>query len=51
MTQKQLAEMCGVSLTTISLYEHDKQDPSLFNATCIADALGVSLDWLAKGKK
>ena len=47
LTQKELSAMSGVPITTISCYEANKSDPSLFKLTCIADVLGVSLDWLA----
>ncbi len=46
-TQAELAEMVGVSGQTISAYERNLQTPSLDIAVGIADALGVSLDWLA----
>ena len=47
ITQEELAEMVGVSGQTISAYERNIQTPSLDKAAGIADALGVSLDWLA----
>lgn len=47
ITQEELAEMVGVSGQTISAYERNIQTPSLDIAVGIADALGVSLDWLA----
>lgn len=47
ITQEELAEMVGVSGQTISAYERNIQTPSLDVAVGIADALGVSLDWLA----
>ena len=47
ITQEELAEMVGVSGQTISAYERNIQTPSLDIAAGIADALGVSLDWLA----
>ena len=46
-TQAALAEMIGVSGQTISAYERNIQIPSLDIAVRIADALDVSLDWLA----
>jgi transcriptional regulator with XRE-family HTH domain len=51
LTQMQLAEAAGLSRCLIYRYEADLHDPSLFNATCIADALGVSLDYLARGEQ
>jgi transcriptional regulator with XRE-family HTH domain len=51
LTRNQLAEVSGLSRHLIYKYESDLHDPSLFNATCIADALGVSLDYLARGEQ
>ena len=47
MSQKRLAESSGISVNGIANYEHDVTEPLLFSPGCIADALGVSLDWLA----
>lgn len=47
MTQVQLADKSGVHHNMISLYELDKAEPSLLNACCLADTLGVPLDFLA----
>lgn len=43
----QLADQSKVSKTSISAYEHDAIEPSFFKMIQIANALGVSLDWLA----
>lgn len=51
ITQDTLAELAGLTRTSVNFYESDKHDPSFFNATCIADVLGVSLDWLAGRKE
>lgn len=45
-TIKGLALQSGVSATAIYSYENGWRNPSLINATNIADVLGVSLDWL-----
>jgi transcriptional regulator with XRE-family HTH domain len=45
--QFELAKKIGVSLVTMNHYERGIVEPSWFNAICIADALGVSLDYLA----
>ena len=45
--QKELAETACISINTLRAYEQGKHEPSLFCATCLARALGVSLDWLA----
>lgn len=47
---EELAREIGVSRQMLNKYETDRADPKLFTATCIADALGVSLDYLVKGK-
>jgi transcriptional regulator with XRE-family HTH domain len=49
LTQEQLAQKIGVSRQSIQKYESDRADPRLLLATCMADVLGVSLDYLAKG--
>lgn len=46
LSMPKLASICGIYKNTIFLYEKNKVEPSLFNATCIADALDVSLDYL-----
>lgn len=50
-TQAQLAGKVGVSTSRISDYERDACEPRLFNAVCLAEALGVSLDYLATGRE
>lgn len=51
MTQKDLAEQIGTTSATVSAYESTNGDkrksPTLENATAIAKALNVSLDWLS----
>ncbi len=48
MTQQQLAQLAGVSTSTIAEYEVDKRpSPLLPIMVRVAKALGVSLDWLA----
>lgn len=51
LTLEKLSEVSGLSIGAISGYENDKRDPRLFNMICLADALGVSLDWLTGRKK
>lgn len=46
MTQYELAALCDMPQHAISKYENNIWDPRLFNATSIAIALDVSLDWL-----
>ena len=50
-TQNKLSEVSGVGRNSICFYERECVDPSFFNITCIADALDVSLDWLAGRKE
>ena len=50
ITVNELVRKTGITRHSIYLYEKDEMDPTLFNATCIADALGLSLDYLA-GRK
>ena len=47
----QLAAASGVCKMTLSNYEHDRHEPNFINVTCIADALGISLDYLAGRQK
>ena len=49
-SQAELARIAGISRQCLWEYENDVADPKLFNATCIADALGISLDYLARGE-
>jgi transcriptional regulator with XRE-family HTH domain len=45
-SQEELAKMVGTISVTIGRYERDEIKPSIDIATKIADALGVSLDYL-----
>lgn len=47
LTKTQLAEKAGVTPGTIYYIEKDKHGATLAVAALIADALGVSLDYLA----
>lgn len=47
ITQAELARQAGLSRQCVHKYESDACDPKLFNAACIADALGITLDELA----
>lgn len=46
MTQICLASKIGVTQTSITLWETDKFEPSLFTCIALADFFGVSLDEL-----
>ena len=50
ISQEQLAEKIGVSRQIVHQYEQNETDPRLLIATCMADVLEVSLDYLAKGE-
>lgn len=45
-TQKETADKAGISFRTYYNWEHELVEPNLFGITCVADVLGVSLDWL-----
>lgn len=47
LSQVELAHEAGLSRQCLYKYENNIADPKLFNAMCIADVLGVSLDYLA----
>jgi transcriptional regulator with XRE-family HTH domain len=47
LTQAELAEKVGVGKGLICHWEGEHSEPNLFHATLVADALNVSLDWLA----
>jgi transcriptional regulator with XRE-family HTH domain len=47
MSQAQLARKMGMSQQAISSIEGGRRESYLFTALCVADALGVSLDYLA----
>lgn len=49
--QDELAEKLGVSAQAISKWENDVSCPDIMLLTSLADALGVSLDDLLRGKK
>ena len=51
MTQKVLAAKTNLGPSHISTYENDDAVPSLFVGAELARALGVSLTWLATGKR
>lgn len=42
-----LATQLGTSKCGVWRWEHGVVEPSLFNAICLVDLFGVSLDWLA----
>ena len=46
LKQKRVAEKVGITPETLSNYERGLTEPSALNLACIADVLGVSMDWL-----
>ena len=51
MTQGQLAKKIGVTASFIGHIERAEKVPSLETMARLSDALNVSLDWLALGRK
>lgn len=51
LTQRQLAEKCGVEQPHISRYETGRVEPKITHASKMAGALGVSLDDFAQAFK
>lgn len=49
LDQRELAKMVGVSRGSISNWERGEAQPSLGNAVAVAQATGVTLEWLAEG--
>lgn len=47
--QQEMADMVGVSRQILHKYESDICEPSFFITACIANALGLTLDYLAWG--
>jgi transcriptional regulator with XRE-family HTH domain len=46
-TIRDLERKTGIANSMLSSYELDQHEPRLFYLSCIADALEVSMDWLA----
>lgn len=46
LSQTKLAEEMGVKQTTIWAWESGNVDPNLFNAICLAQALGTTVEEL-----
>jgi transcriptional regulator with XRE-family HTH domain len=49
-TLDRLAAESGLSKTFLWQLEHDESDPSLTSSVKLGDALGVPLEWLARGR-
>ena len=50
-TQAQLSEASGINSMAISHFEKDRRVPTIRNAIKLCNALGVSMDWLTRGKR
>lgn len=48
MTRKDLSRITGIMPMTIANYEYGTAEPCLSYAVRIADALGITLDYLAR---
>lgn len=46
LSQSQLAKKLGVGLMSVSFWERDTVEPSIFNAIAVADFFNISLDEL-----
>ncbi len=51
LTQKQLAERCGLHQSVVSRIESGKRDATLREAVQLAEALHVPLEWFVTGKQ
>jgi transcriptional regulator with XRE-family HTH domain len=51
LTQQQLADKAGLTASAVSQIENDLRSPMLDTAQKIAEALGVSIDYLVKGER
>jgi len=50
LTQRELAEVIGITPQHLSLVEQDKKAPSVALLVKLAEKLGVSIDYLVSGK-
>jgi transcriptional regulator with XRE-family HTH domain len=48
MTRKALSQITGIHPMTLARYEYDTAEPCLSYAVRIADALGITLDYLGR---
>lgn len=51
LTQKALADIVGVSMAAVSLWEKEGAEPSARNPDAIANALNCDSNWLLKGPR
>jgi len=50
LSQSQLAQKCGFSVTALSGWENGRQRPSIALASRICDVFNVTTDYLLRGK-
>ena len=50
MSQKELGDLLGIGVSSISMWESEKREPSLDNLMAMAELFGVSTDFLLYGK-
>ena len=48
LSQSQLASLCGMHITAISIFESGRREPLLSSVQRIADALSITIDELVK---
>ena len=49
LNQRAFARRLGVSYAAVSIWEQDRQTPKIDHLSKIAEAGGVTLEWLRKG--
>lgn len=50
MSQKELGDMLGIGVSSISMWEAGKREPSLAHLMAMSDLFGVSTDFILFGK-
>lgn len=50
LSRRALSEITWISQNSLASYENEYAEPCLTYAVRIADALGITLDYLARGK-
>ena len=50
MSQKELGDSLGIGVSTISMWESEKREPSLDNLKSMAELFGVSVDYILFGQ-
>ena len=50
LSQAALAQALGLSTSTIAMYEQGRREPSVSIIIALADALGVTIDYLLTGQ-